>query len=143
MNTPAGLVVSVDGDDAHRHALVDIDVSQACPRCAAGKGCGAGLMSGKARRRRVEASVPAGRDVKVGDTVRLSLAPRNLLLAAFTVYGWPLLGAATAVFIAYRAGLGDGAAAIAALAGLAAGLMLARWRLATRCLGDFTPRVLS
>ena len=143
MNVPRGQVVSINGDDRHRYALVDVDVSQACPRCASGKGCGAGIFSGRAPTRRVEASVPAGTALEVGDTVGLALAPQNVLLAACTVYGVPLLGAAVGVTLAYAFGFGESGAAVSALAGLAAGFWTARWRLSRRCIDQFMPRVIN
>ena len=134
--------MSIHGDDRQRFALVDVDVSQACPRCASGKGCGAGIFSAGTPTRRVEASVPISAALEIGDTVGLALAPQRVLLAACTIYGVPLLGAAAGVTVAYAFGFGDSGAAVSALAGLAAGLGVARWRLSERCIDEFTPRVI-
>jgi len=143
MNLPEGKIVSVNDGATGRRALVDVDIASACPRCAEGKGCGAGVFTGRERRRQVEASIPAGLDLKAGDDVRLGLAPSNVLAAALVVYGWPMAGAIVGVLLSFGLGLGDAAAAVAALAGLAAGATLARWRLrARRCLERFTPRIL-
>ena len=68
------------------------------------------------------------------------LEPRNLLRASVIVYGYPLLGAVLAAIVAMKFGMGDGTGAVAALAGLVSGMLIARIRLRkTRCLRDFTP----
>ena len=131
----------VDGPDGMR-AVVNVDAAAACPRCAAGKGCGAGLFAGGADKRRVEASIPPGVELAANDVVEITLAPENLLRAALIVYGLPMLGAALGAALAYAFTLGDAAAATAAVAGLAAGLLLGRWRLSqASCLRRFLPIV--
>lgn len=130
-----------NGTDGAR-AIISVEVAAACPRCAAGKGCGAGLMTGTDRDREVEATVRAGLDIAENDIVEISLAPDNLLRAAAIVYGLPMLGAVAAAACAYAFSLGDAAAALAALAGLASGLAVSRWRLQqTSCLRQFVPSV--
>ena len=142
MENPKGKILSlVDGVDGVR-AVVSVDVAASCPRCAAGKGCGAGLFSSSDSLRQVEASVPPGVDVSVDDVVEVTLAPNNLLQASVLVYGLPLLGAILAAAIAYALTLGDAAAATAAIAGLGLGLIAGRWRLRqTSCLRRFIPSV--
>ena len=142
MQNPKGKVVSlVDGNDGQL-AVVTVDVAAACPRCAAGKGCGAGLLAAGGAERQVEASIPAGLEIAADDNVEISLAPDNLLQAALIVYGLPMLGAVAAAAVAYTLSLGDAAAALAALLGLAAGLALGRWRLRqTECLQRFVPAI--
>ncbi len=131
----------VDGPDGMR-AIVNVDAAAACPRCAAGRGCGAGLFAAGADERRVEASIAPGVELAANDMVEISLAPENLLRAALIVYGLPMLGAALGAALAYAFSLGDAAAATAAVAGLAAGLLLGRWRLRqTSCLQRFLPIV--
>ena len=118
-----------------------IDAAAQCPRCAAGKGCGAGIF-GSRDARRVEAVVADGLRVRAGDAVRIDLAPHNLLRAAGEVYGVPLIFGVAAAGLAYLLGAGDGPGAVAALAGLASGLALGRWRLRrAECLQRFTPMV--
>ncbi len=142
MDNPRGTVLSlVDGPDGAR-AIVNVDAAVACPRCAAGKGCGAGLFASDGGKRQVEASVRPDIEVAANDVVEIVLAPQNLLRAAFIVYGLPLLGAAAGAAIAYTMSLGDAGAALAAVAGLAAGLVLGRWRLRkATCLQRFLPIV--
>lgn len=140
MQSQQGTVIALESGADGTRALVEVDIAAVCPRCAAGKGCGAGL--GLQRNRRVEARVPSGARIGAGDTVELALAPNNVLRAAVIVYGWPLAGAAAAAALAYLAGQGDAGAALAAVAGLGAGLALARRRL-RGCLRDFTPEVIA
>ena len=132
------LVDSIDG----ARAVVVVDVTSACPRCAAGKGCGAGLFAGGGADRQVEATIPPGMDIAVQDVVEISLAPDNLLRAAIIVYGLPMIGAVIGAVIAYALSFGDVVAALAALTGLGSGLVLSRWRLQqTDCLQRFVPSI--
>lgn len=142
MKNPSGKVLSlVDSIDGVR-AIVVVEVAAACPRCATGKGCGAGIFAVGGSDRQVEASVRSGLDIAVDDVVEISLAPDNILRAAAIVYGLPMLGAIAGAAIAYVLVLGDAAAAVAALLGLGAGLAIGRWRLRqTNCLRRFTPSV--
>ncbi|MDJ0939255.1 MAG: SoxR reducing system RseC family protein [Woeseiaceae bacterium] len=143
-DTPRGQVLSIQSGSHGQSALVKVSVESVCPRCAEGRGCGAGLFGASERTRRVEAGIPAGLDVRAGDTVSLRLDPDNVLAAAVIVYGWPLAGAAAGALVAFVVGAGDTAAALSALGGLAAGGFLARARLKTRrCLERFTPVVVA
>ena len=113
-----------------------------CPRCAAGKGCGAGLLAPGAGERRIEANVPAGMSVAINDDVEVSLAPDNILRAAMIVYGIPMLGALAGATFAYAISLGDTGAAGTALLGLGAGLVISRLKLQqASCLRRFTPTI--
>ena len=140
MDTPAGKVIAVRRSATGTHVTVDVDASAVCPRCAEGKGCGAGLFGGRRQGRRIEAEFASDSAVSSGDVVRLHLAPRSVLRASLIVYGWPLAGALAGAAAAYAAGFGDAAAALLALLGMAAGAFLVRRRLARGdCLRDFTP----
>ena len=142
MNDPEGRILSITGSGADRRALVDVESTAVCQRCAEGKGCGAGLFGAGAEKRQVEASVPLNANIAIGDNVTVTLAPRNILAAASIVYGWPLIGAAAGAAVAYWASYGDAVAAISALAGLMAGAVLVRRRLnASQCLRQFTPQI--
>lgn len=122
--------------------MVEVDSGIACERCAAGRGCGAGLQSGENRAKRVNATVTAGLDLRRGDRVSIVMEPRHVLRAAFIVYGYPLLTAVAATLIARTMEIGDAASAVAALAGLILGVLVAKIRLGkTRCLREFTPIV--
>ncbi len=74
--------------------------------------------------------------------MRIALEPRNLLRASLLVYGLPLAFAVIAAALAYVTGLGDLSAALAALAGVAGGLLVARSQIRkSGCLREFTPTV--
>ncbi len=142
MEMTRGRVIELDLAHAEPFARVEVSAAPACARCAAGKGCGAGLLAGDPADRCVEALIGAGLEVCEGDEVRISLAPENLLQASWLVYGLPLCGALSGAALAYLAGLGDLGAALAALAGISAGLGIARRRLSrAACLRRFTPTI--
>ncbi len=115
---------------AGRVADLSFDPVPACPRCAEGRGCGAGLFGRTSRKGIV--SVPLAPSVELipGQPVRLSLGERTLLGAALLVYGQPLAGAAIASVAAWIAGANDRLSVLAALAGLVAGIASARYRIA-------------
>ncbi len=137
MQNPHGHIIAIRPDNS---AVVEIAAAVACERCASGKGCGAGLLGKQPGDRHVEAIVAANLHLKNGDEVGISLQPNNVLRAAVIVYGYPLLGALAAAGFAYALGLNDVAAALAALAGLVGGFLVAKWRLkSARCLREFTP----
>ena len=142
MNNPRGRIIAVESTSPAGHALVEVAADLACPRCLAGKGCGAGLLGARQAPRRINALIGTGVRVAVGDHVRLSLAPASLLRASAIVYGLPLVGAVLAALLAYSLGLGDLYAAVAALFGVLGGLVLARQKLKrSSCLRRFTPTV--
>lgn len=90
--------------------------------------------------KRVNAILSPNLEIRNGDRVSIVLEPRNLLRASVIVYGYPLLGAVLAAIMAMKLEIGDAAGALAALAGLIAGMLIAKTRLRkTRCLRDFTP----
>jgi positive regulator of sigma E activity len=142
MDNPTGTIQSLIVSNGNVRAVVEVDVSKACPRCAAGKGCGAGLFTGSSRKRHVEAIVGGHISVAEGDSVEISLASDKLLKAALIVYGMPLFGAIAAAGLAYLLQLGDSVAALAALTGLVFGLLVGRWRLGRgECLENFVPTI--
>ncbi|NQV85529.1 MAG: SoxR reducing system RseC family protein, partial [Woeseiaceae bacterium] len=89
MKNPEGQVVSVSADAKGTIVLITVNSELACERCAAGKGCGAGLLGGRSQDRQVEARVTATLDIEIGDIVSVSLEPRHMLRAAVLVYGYP------------------------------------------------------
>lgn len=142
IQSPRGTVISVQQDSKGAHALVEVDARAICPRCRDGKGCGAGVFGASRSERRINALLSPGSTVQKGDSVSLSLGSRNLLQAATIVYGWPLLGSASAALLAYGAGLGDVGGALAALAGLLVGGVLVRRKLGQAdCLSRFVPTI--
>ena len=144
MDSPGGRVLTIHNDSSPRHAEIEVVSAPRCARCASGKGCGAGFGDGDARPRRIDALIPAGFEVEVGDQVSIELAPDSLLGAAFVVYGAPLAGAVIGAGAAYLYGFGDLGSALLALAGLAAGMLIGRSRLRRdQCLRRFTPTIVA
>ncbi len=142
MDKPTGRGVSLVDSDNGARSVIAVDVAAARSRRAAGKGCGAGLLTGGRGERQVEASVRAGLDLATDDVVEISLAPDNLLHAAIIVYGLPMLGASIGAVIAFGLSLGDAAAAVSAMIGLGCGLLISRWRLQQEsCLSRFVPTI--
>ncbi len=140
MESPVATIISLNNG----LATVSVDRTVACARCAAGKGCGAGLLGSQREPARIELPAPEGMRLAVGDRVNLELLPTNLLEAALLVYGLPLAG----VLVALSAGwliagaLNDAHAIILAIAGLLAGLVAGRYRInRNRCLQRFVPRI--
>ena len=143
MQSPHGRIISIDSEHPQT-VVVEVEAAAVCKRCAEGKGCGAGLMGGSSRARRVNALLVDGLNVERGDSVSLSLEPGNLLRAAAIVYGLPLVGALSAALLALVMDATDLAVAAAALLGIIAGVVLARLRLQrTSCLRDLTPVVIA
>lgn len=125
-------------------AVVSVEGGAVCLRCAEGRGCGAGVYGQSRGERLVDARIPGGVHVDVGDTVRLVIAPRDLLGASLLAYGLPLagllLGALAAAGIASAPG--DAVAVALGGLGLGAGLVLGRWRLRrVGCVRRFEPVV--
>jgi sigma-E factor negative regulatory protein RseC len=142
MKDPQGTIVEIIRDSGGVRAIVEVEPGIACARCAAGRGCGAGILSGRAGNSRLEVAVDHDLELGEGDAVNISLAQGNVLRAAMYVYGLPLAGAAAAALLAYVLALGDGGAAAMALAGLLGGAMISRYRLTSAsCLARFTPTV--
>lgn len=124
MEKATGQVESVHGGVA----TVVVAAPVACARCAAGKGCGAGLLTGPDVSRQVQVQVPEGMALDAGDRVTLCIGSRELLRGAGLAYGLPLLFMLVFVGIASLGG-GPGAdarAIPAAIAGLVAGIFLSR-----------------
>ncbi|MFQ5546921.1 MAG: SoxR reducing system RseC family protein [Woeseia sp.] len=140
MNSAHGTIVSV----APGHATVSVDAAQVCARCAAGKGCGAGLLTGANQARLIDVEVAVGLELRAGDKVRLTLAPAQLLRAAVFAYGLPLLGVIAALAVAWfiYGAIDDGSAVVLAMAGLLAGALSGRYFLnQDRCLKNLVPTV--
>jgi sigma-E factor negative regulatory protein RseC len=140
METTTGTVNEV------RDGIASVRVTTAigCPRCAAGKGCGAGLLMPDERDTELSVSVPEGATLHQGDTVTLSIAPKYLLRAAFLGYGLPLLGLVAAVGFASLTGFGtsDIAPVFFGTAGLVAGILAGRhFSASAGACEQFTPRL--
>lgn len=142
MNDPQGTIVAITRTAAGVRAIVDVEAGVACARCASGRGCGAGVLSGRARNSRLEVLVDPDLELAEGDVVGIELPSRDVLGAALTVYGLPLAGAIFGAAFAYLATLGDGGSAALAIGGLCLGVIISRRRLRdASCLARFTPTV--
>ena len=107
---------------------VVVDAPVTCRRCASGKGCGAGLLATDQESKQIEIRIPTGMALRTGEHVRLTMAPADLLRAAFLAYGLPLVS--MLVFIGAAAIFGsaqsDLTGVIVAVVGLAAGIFAGR-----------------
>lgn len=142
MDIPQGTIVALVDGDGGPHADIEVEVAAACPRCARGRGCGAGIFGAGGRTRQIRVPIDKSQQLETGDRVRLCLAADNVLRAAILVYGVPLLGALIGVIGSYALALGDAGTALAAIAGLTAGALASRRRLRREsCLRRFTPSI--
>ena len=142
MTNPQGTIVEVNRDQGGTRAVVEVDARTVCARCAAGRGCGAGILAGRSGKRRLDVALGDDVGLSEGDVVSIELAPGNVLRAALLVYGMPLAGASAGAMLAHMAALGDVGAAVLAIGGLFAGAMIGRRRLGHEsCLARFTPTV--
>lgn len=127
MQNPSGIVVAGFCDETGDRVEVDVDDVPSCARCAAGNGCGAGLLGAGRRPVRVIAAVPAGIKVATGDRVELVCRPKTVLRGAVFAYGLPLLAALGGA--AAGSVFGDAAAAASALGGVLLAIAGGRWLL--------------
>ena len=140
MDMPIATIVSADS----QHAVVEVEPAALCARCAAGRGCGAGLLANTRAARRLEVSVAPGLALQQGERVYLTLEPANLLQAALLAYATPLAGMAlTLVTASVLLGpVGDVAGIVAAIVGLAGGWFIGRSILRRHtCLRRLVPAV--
>lgn len=140
MESPVGTIVSIVAGAA----TVQVDRAAACARCAAGKGCGAGLLGGSSRPAYFRVPLPPNTRIREGDRVQLTLAPSELLRATMFVYGLPLAGIVLMLVAGWlvMSPLSDAQGIALAVTGLAAGLLAGRWRLHRRdCLKQFVPKI--
>lgn len=122
MDSPEAKVVAV----GQGRVTVSVDPMAACPRCAAGRGCGAGLL-GRRSVAELEVKVAAGLVLEPGDRVRLEFAPAPVLYAAWLAYGLPLAGLVAGALAGSSIGSGgEPGAVLGALSGLGAGALLGR-----------------
>ncbi|MGB5579404.1 MAG: SoxR reducing system RseC family protein [Woeseia sp.] len=138
MDTPTAEILSIDGHSA----VLRVAGVPACARCAAGKGCGAGLLGADAAPRELRLSLPPGIHFRRGDTVRLALRPARLLQASLYAYGLPLLALTLVpLLVNWAVGpLGDATLAVVALAAITVAVLAGRRLLAReRCLDHLTP----
>ncbi len=127
-------------------ATVVVESPVACKRCAAGKGCGAGIFPDGMRKREISVAIPEGMSVREGDAIKLTIGPKFLLRAAMLAYGLPL--ACMIAFLGLTWMLtgnpGDGPGIVIAILGLAVGLFVGRRILNQQSICDqFVPTIVS
>ena len=141
MDFPRGQILSVH----QGYAIVSV-APAACPRCEAGKGCGAGLISAVDRHREIKVPLADGSLLKTGDPVALAIPAADLLRAAVYAYGLPLAGMvlALAVVRLLHGPLTDLAAVLVAAIGLAAAWTGSRLSLQRpQCFLRFQPEIVT
>ena len=140
MTSPVATVLSVAGNEA----LVEVTDRNVCPRCAAGKGCGAGIFGVERDPVSLTIRIDDGVRISAGDQVRLSLAPAELVWASVYAYGAPLAGLLLAAGFAFLLvdPLSDLLAVLVSIGGLlgggVAGRMLAR---RNACVSRISPSI--
>ncbi len=111
-------------------ARVRVEPAPGCPRCAAGEGCGQGIigaMRGESRPVDFWVTVPEGERLSPGDAIMLAMAPSALMAGSALVYLLPLAGLILGALLARALTDGaEGVIAIAGLGGLVGGFMLSR-----------------
>lgn len=116
MENTVAIVRTIDGN----RALVEAE-RIVCPRCQAGTGCGAGLMTGDPGQTVLSVRIPAQLACVPGDRVRIAVSGPSLLQGLLFGYGLPLAGLLAGTGVASYLAAGDTAAIVLALTGLGAG----------------------
>lgn len=122
MTGPHGRVVALT---AHR-ALIEVNPGFRCSRCAAGRGCGAALLSAGRHRRAVLLAVQRRPNLRLDQPVSLSLAASAMSRMGARAYGIALVALLLGFAVGAWLGLGDGWTALCGIAGLAGGLAVGR-----------------
>lgn len=116
-------VLRTEGDTA----WVQCESQAGCARCAEGKGCGGGVFARLLRHRLDELPVTNECRAAAGETVLIGLAEEAVFNGALLMYGLPLAGLLGGA-IAGQLAAGEAGALLTGLAGIGAGLWLARGR---------------
>lgn len=128
-----GTIAALESTDGQAVADILVEGARPCARCAEGKGCGAGIFTGRDGRQHLRLTIPRDLTVAVGDPVTVSMSGRSLLAASIFAYGLPLAGLLAGGMSALLLAASEGLAVVLAGAGLAAGLVVSRRRLARAC----------
>jgi sigma-E factor negative regulatory protein RseC len=111
------------------YAWAETQRSTVCGQCSVAKGCGTAVVAKWYDAKRISVRVLNLIDAKVGDSVVLGLDDNALLRGSMAVYLMPLfflfgaLGLAASIFSLLQIDYNDGAQAVSALLGLAAGIV--------------------
>lgn len=125
-------------------SLVEATERNGCAACASRSGCGISGLGKYFDGRRQPVAI-AGDVARPGEEILVGIAEADLLKVGLYAYILPALLAVAGAALADRLGLGDAGAALAALAGAAAGLSIARFsaptpRMHTRSLPITSPQ---
>ncbi|MEX0900198.1 MAG: SoxR reducing system RseC family protein [Gammaproteobacteria bacterium] len=115
-------VTEVDG----QYAWVACRAQQDCARCAAGQGCGGGLLGRWLGNRLQRVRVTHDGSVRVGECVVIGVDDRVVLRAAAIVYGVPLVALGAGALIGEAVSGSDAGAFGGLVMGLAAGFLWVR-----------------
>lgn len=126
MENTVAIIRSIEGNRAYVEAERLV-----CPRCQAGTGCGAGLVTGDPGQTLLSVRIPAQLGYAPGERVRIAVSGPSLLRGLLYGYGLPLAGLLAGTGVASYLAAGDSAAIVLALTGLGAGAIGGR-RLAGR-----------
>ncbi len=99
----------------------------ACSTCSAAKGCGTASLSGLFSDKPADIFIRDDFQALPGEKVVIAMSGGKLVLASLLIYFVPLLGLVLGAVGGSLFGLGDLAAAVMAIAGLAAGFLIARY----------------
>jgi sigma-E factor negative regulatory protein RseC len=142
MDTILAKIVSISGQTA----IVNVANVAVCPRCAAGKGCGAGLFGASSDAATVSVKLPDAGTYREGETIQLAIPAARLLHASLLAYGLPLAGALLFILLGrfVLQPMSDGAGIALAVAGLLVGFFAGRRQLQNdSCARRFQPVVLN
>jgi sigma-E factor negative regulatory protein RseC len=108
-------------------AVLEPEQTTACGGCHAAAACG--VQPGNRRLVARRFSLPNDHDLAIGERVVVGVPERTLVRASILAFGLPMVTTLGAGLVAQRVlGAGDGTSALAALGGLALGLLLVHLR---------------
>jgi sigma-E factor negative regulatory protein RseC len=110
------------------YVWVESERRSACGQCDSGGSCGVSTLGKLFGGRSVHLRVADPLGVRAGDDVVIGLSERGLVAAALAAYLLPLAAMLAAALLGARLGYGQLAQAVLSVAGLVAGLWLARLR---------------
>jgi sigma-E factor negative regulatory protein RseC len=111
-------------------SLVEATEQNGCAACASRSSCGISGLGKYFDGRRQPVAI-AGDAARPGEELLVGIAETDLLKVGLYAYVLPAMLAVSGAALADRLGLGDAGAVLAALAGVAAGLLFARFRAPT------------
>jgi len=82
----------VANESAKNKVTVESEIKSSCSGCKQVDNCGSGQVAKAFPQPKLSLDLETDLPVKVGDTVVLGLSDKHLLLSAWQVYLWPLLG---------------------------------------------------